>query len=295
MPGCSVPDGRLAVVGATEATRGCKHRCRHCPIVPVYDGQFRVVPAEVVLADIRAQVALGAEHITFGDPDFLNGPTHARRIVEALHAEFPQLTYDVTVKVEHLLAHDALLPVLRDTGCAFVTTAVESLDDGVLARLEKGHTRADVEAVVARSRDLGLVLSPTFIAFTPWTTRDGVGRFLDDLERLDLVDHVASVQLTLRLLVTWRSRLLELEEVRALVGAFDPSSLTYRWRHPDPAVDALQHELMRLVGARAAAPRAAVFRDVRRRVDLALGRTPRVETPRLARAAIPYLTEPWYC
>ncbi len=43
------PDGRLAVVGATEATRGCKHRCRHCPIVPVYDGQFRVVPVEVVL------------------------------------------------------------------------------------------------------------------------------------------------------------------------------------------------------------------------------------------------------
>ena len=289
------PDGRLAVVGATEATRGCKHRCRHCPIVPVYNGQFRVVPAEAVLADIRAQVGLGAEHITFGDPDFLNGPTHARRIVEALHAEFPQLTYDVTVKVEHLVAHDALLPVLRDTGCAFVTTAVESLDDEVLARLEKGHTRADVEAVVARSRELGLVLSPTFIAFTPWTTLDGVGRFLDDLERLDLVDHVASVQLTLRLLVTWRSRLLELEDVRALVGAFDPSSLTYRWRHPDPAVDALQHELMRLVGARAAAPRAAVFHDVRRRVDVALGRAPRAETPRVARAAIPYLTEPWYC
>src|SRR5262249_5810171 len=23
--------------GYTEASRGCKHRCRHCPIVPVYD------------------------------------------------------------------------------------------------------------------------------------------------------------------------------------------------------------------------------------------------------------------
>src|SRR5262245_23623969 len=44
------------VVGSTEASRGCKHRCRHCPIVPVYDGHFRVVSADVVLADIRAQV-----------------------------------------------------------------------------------------------------------------------------------------------------------------------------------------------------------------------------------------------
>jgi hypothetical protein len=288
-------DGRLAVVGATEASRGCKHRCRHCPVVPVYDGQFRVVPAEVVLADVRTQVGAGAEHITFGDPDFLNGPTHARRIVEALHDEWPALTYDVTIKVEHLRAHDALLPVLRDTGCAFVTTAVESFDDAVLGRLEKGHTRADVEAVVTRCRDLGLVLSPTFIAFTPWTSLDGFARFLDDLEGLELVEHVAPVQLTLRLLVTWRSRLLELDEVRALVGDFDRTSLTYPWRHPDPAVDALQHDVMRLVGVRAAASRPSVFTEVRHLSDDALGRTGRAERPHLARAAIPYLTEPWYC
>lgn len=289
------PDGRLAVVGATEATRGCKHRCRHCPIVPVYDGQFRVVPVEVVLADIRAQVAAGAEHITFGDPDFLNGPTHARRLVEALHAEWPVLTYDATIKVEHLRAHDVLLPVLRDTGCAFVTTAVESLDDAVLLRLEKGHTRADLEAVTARCREIGLALSPTFIAFTPWTTLDGFARFLDDVAALGLVEHVAPVQWTLRLLVTWQSRLLELDDVRALVGPFDPATLTYPWRHPDPAVDALQREVMRLVGVRAGAPRAALFTAIRRLAEAALGRAPGADAPLVARAAIPYLTEPWYC
>jgi radical SAM superfamily enzyme YgiQ (UPF0313 family) len=289
------PDGRLAVVGATEATRGCKHRCRHCPIVPVYDGQFRVVPVEVVLADIRAQVASGAEHITFGDPDFLNGPTHARRLVEALHAEWPAVTYDVTIKVEHLRHHDALLPVLRDTGCAFVTTAVESLDDAVLSRLAKGHSRADVGAVAERCRQVGLTLSPTFIAFTPWTTLEGFARFLDDVDALGLVAHVAPVQWTLRLLVTWQSRLLELDDVRALVGGFDPATLTYPWRHPDPAVDALQREVMRLVGVRATAARGVLFAAVQQLADAALGRASRVETPMVARAAIPYLTEPWYC
>ena len=72
-------------VGYTEASRGCKHLCRHCPVVPVYEGAFRVVQPDVVLADIRQQVSAGAEHITFGDPDFFNGPTHAIRIVDALH------------------------------------------------------------------------------------------------------------------------------------------------------------------------------------------------------------------
>ena len=131
-----MPDGTARVVGSTEATRGCKHLCRHCPIVPVYDGQFRVVPVDVVLADIRAQVAQGAMHVSFGDPDFFNGPTHARRIVEAFHREFPSVTYDAIIKVEHLLTHRELLPVLVETGCLFVTSAVESVDDDALLEWE---------------------------------------------------------------------------------------------------------------------------------------------------------------
>jgi radical SAM superfamily enzyme YgiQ (UPF0313 family) len=91
--------GQQVTVGYTEASRGCKHLCRHCPIVPVYNGRFRIVQPEIVLADIRQQVAAGAEHITFGDPDFFNGPGHAIPLVTALHQEFPHLTYDVTIKV----------------------------------------------------------------------------------------------------------------------------------------------------------------------------------------------------
>src|SRR6202008_1252516 len=84
-----MPDGRRKTVGNTDASRGCKHVCRHCPIVPVYEGAFRIVPLDVVMQDVAAQVGAGAEHISFGDPDFFNGPTHARRLVERLSAEFP--------------------------------------------------------------------------------------------------------------------------------------------------------------------------------------------------------------
>ena len=286
-----LPDGRRRVAGATDGTRGCKHRCRHCPIVPVYDGHFRVVPVDVVLADIENQVAAGAEHITFGDPDFFNGPTHARRIVEALHERQPAVSYDVTIKVEHLLAHRELLPVLARTGCAFITSAVESVDDSVLARLEKGHTRADFIRAVTLCRDAGVALAPTFVAFTPWTTIESYRELLDAIARLGLVEHVAPVQWGLRLLITQGSRLLELEDVRARVQPFDPLTLTYPWTHDDPAVDALQQAIMRTVGVKLTRSRAAMFSEV-----CALAGTRASQEWHLpARAAIPYLNEPWYC
>jgi len=293
-----MPDGTRKIVGATDATRGCMHRCRHCPIVPVYDGQFRVVPVDVVLADVRAQVGQGATHITFGDPDFFNGPTHARRIVESLHREFPSLTYDAIIKVEHLLKHRDLLPVLAQTGCLFITSAVESVDDAVLAKLEKGHTRADFTAAAEACSEAGLTLVPTFVAFTPWTTLDSYIDLLDVVQNLGLVGNVAPIQWSIRLLVTWESRLLELDDIRAGVGPFDPITLTYPWKHRDPRVDALQQQIMALAGVKLTRSREDIFAAVRELAHLARGEAGRSRTIDLvlpSRAAIPYLNEPWYC
>jgi radical SAM superfamily enzyme YgiQ (UPF0313 family) len=285
------------LTGYTEASRGCKHRCRHCPIVPVYDGRFRVVPVDVVLADVAAQVAAGARHITFGDPDFFNGIGHARAVLERFGREHPQISYDVTIKVEHLLQHEAALPLLRDTGCAFVTSAVEAIDDRILAALDKGHTRADFERVVERFRDIGLALTPTFVAFTPWTTIDSYCELLSAIDRLGLVDHVAPIQLAIRLLVTEGSRLLELPDIRAVIGGFNARTLTYPWIHPDPRVDALQKKVETLVGVNLSASRRTLFERVWTLANEAAGQPARILAgpPLPSRATVPYLNEPWYC
>jgi radical SAM superfamily enzyme YgiQ (UPF0313 family) len=212
-------------VGYTEASRGCKHLCRHRPVVPVYRGLFRIVQADVVLEDICRQVAVGAEHITFGDPEFFNGPGHAMPIVEALHREWPGLSYDVTIKVEHLLNHRDLLPVPKDTGCLFVTSAVESLDDAVLEKLAKGHTRASFKEALRLMRAVGLPLAPTFIPLTPWTTLVSYREFLRALVDLELADQVAPMQLAIRLLLPEGSLLLQLPEVRAMIEPFDARAL----------------------------------------------------------------------
>jgi len=281
--------------GYTEATRGCKHRCRHCPIVPVYDGRFRAVPADVVLADVRAQAAAGAQHITFGDPDFFNGPSHALAIVTALARDCPGVSYDVTIKVEHLRTHAGLLPVLRDTGCAFVTTAVESFEDEVLEQLRKGHTHADFQAVVAHCASIGLPLSPTFVAFTPWTTIDGYIAMLREIDRLALTGSVAPIQYAIRLLVPDGSLMLELEAVRDWISRFDPRSLTHVWQHADPRVDALQQAIERFVGSRLNAPRDEVFARVWTLAHEAAGLAAPSRDLLPSRATIPYLNEPWYC
>ena len=291
-----MPGGERRLVGYTEASRGCRHLCRHCPVVPIYEGQFRVVQPDVVLADVAAQVASGAQHITFGDPDFFNGPTHAMRIVTALHAAHPGVSYDVTIKVEHLLKQRDLVPQLAATGCAFVTSAIESVDDRVLGLFDKGHTRAEFLEAVAWCRASGVTLVPTFVAFHPWLTLASYCDLLDTIDALDLVEHVSPIQLAIRLLVPQGSRLLELEEMREHVGAFDAETLTYRWSHPDPRVDDLQRDVMAIVGTRLTSDRRSLFDEVRAIAHERAGVPNRVDTrPARARATVPYLNEPWYC
>jgi radical SAM superfamily enzyme YgiQ (UPF0313 family) len=293
-----VPGDGFRIVGSTEASRGCKHLCRHCPIVPVYKGVFRIVGRDVVLEDVRRQVAGGAQHITFGDPDFFNGIRHAMELVEAFHREFPVVTYDVTIKIEHLLKYEEHLPTLRDTGCLFVISAVESVDNGVLEFLDKGHTREDFVRVVKTFRDLGMTLHPTFVPFTPWTTVDGYLYLLRVIEEQGVIENVAPIQLGIRLLIPEGSRMLELEDVRHQVGPFDPQSLAYPWKNTDPRLDALSDTVQEIAAAaeRQKESRPATFERIWKAAHAAAGLpAPQIDIPSSSRAAIPFLSEPWYC
>ena len=291
-------NGEQRTVGYTEASRGCKHLCRHCPIVPVYEGRFRIVQREVVLEDIRRQVAAGASHITFGDPDFFNGLGHSLALVEELHREHPRLTYDVTTKIEHLLKHARHLKTLRDTGCLFVTSAVESIDDWVLRLLDKGHTREDFIRVVEMFRNVGLNLSPTFVTFTPWTSLEGYLDLLSLLAELDLADSVSPVQLAIRLLIPAGSKLLELPEVRARIGEFSERELSYRWTHSDAGVEQLFREVRATVRQTEnnRRTRREIFFQVWDLAERAAGGMGKSSFPPLpARATLPYINEPWFC
>jgi radical SAM superfamily enzyme YgiQ (UPF0313 family) len=292
-----VPGDGYRIVGSTEASRGCKHLCRHCPIVPVYKGVFRVVPQHIVLEDVRRQVAAGAQHISFGDPDFFNGIGHALPLVEEFHREFPSVTYDVTIKIEHLKKYEEQIPKLKETGCLFVISAVESVDDAVLAALEKGHTRADFLHVANMFGTLGMTLHPTFVTFSPWTSIESYLDLLRVIYEQELTENVPPIQLGIRLLIPAGSQMLELEDIRQSIGSFDAQSLVYPWKHTDSRVDALCEKVQGIAAGvdREKVTRSEAFERVWQVAHSAAG----IVAPQLSHRgdarAVPFLSEPWYC
>lgn len=288
---------REQLAGYVEASRGCRHTCAHCPIVPVYTGRFFVVPAEVVLADIGQQVDAGARHITFGDPDFLNGPKHALRLARDLHARWPALTFDFTTKVEHILQHRKLFSEFARLGCTFVVSAIESVSDRVLTRLRKGHTAADIDAALAILDAAGLALQPTLVAFTPWTALADYLAQLEFIRERGLIRHIPSVQLTIRLLLPPGSPLLGEPDASEWLGELDADAFTYRWTHPDPRLDALHAQVAaRVVAAQACGePAAVTFEAVRRLAYSLAGQTPPTHAAAPLRPQPPRLTENWFC
>ena len=292
-----MPDGAKKVVGFAEASRGCKHLCRHCPIVPVYEGKLRIIPREVVASDIRNQVDAGAEHISFGDPDFLNGPGHALKVVRALHEEFPHITYDATIKIEHILRYQDLMVELKDTGSLFITSAVESVDNQILEYLDKGHTREDFIAAVRVLRHVGIILAPTFVAFTPWTTLGGYIDLLQQVVDLKLVESIPPVQLSIRLLVPKGSYLFKLPDFRERVDDFDPTKLGYPWRHQDPRIDKLQQTVAACVAGaeQEGRSRSETFTEIWQLAHHAAGEPCVMPARGQVGEEIPRLSEPWYC
>ena len=291
-------DGEHRPVGYVEASHGCAHRCRHCPLPVIYDGRIRIIADDVVLDDVDHLVAAGARHITFGDPDFFNGVHHSRRIVQAMHQRFPSLTFDCTVKVEHVLRHAELWPAFAEAGCLFVVSALETTNDAILARLDKGHTAAQGREAVELLRRHGIEMHPSFLPFTPWTTLDDVVDIVDFVAEHDLIANVDPVQYTIRLLVPERSLLLDDRELLARLGPYDPVRLSYQWTSADPTLDALQRDLAALVERAAASGQSVetTFMDINATVRAAAGSsTTAAAIPAGSTAGRPRLSEPWFC
>jgi radical SAM superfamily enzyme YgiQ (UPF0313 family) len=283
--------GEERLVGYVEASHGCVHTCRHCPVPTVYEGRIRIVRADSVLEDVEQLVEMGARHITFGDPDFLNGRKHSLAVVRAMHQRFPELTFDCTVKVEHILEFPQVWPELSRSGCLFVVTAMECMSDAILERLGKGHTARDAADAIALLREHGIEPRPSFMPFTPWTTLDDVVELLDFVARHDLVGNVDPVQYTIRLLLPEGSLLLDHPDMQPYLGGYDAERLSWTWSAEDPEMDELQARLGALAESAAAASEDPARTYERIRAEVGAGA--QIEAGSVE--GRPRLTEPWFC
>lgn len=235
-------------------------------------------------------------HMTWGDPDFLNGPRHSMSLLAAIHERHPSLTHDVTIKVEHLLRHADLLDDLGRFGVLFVVSAFESVDDRTLALLEKGHSTTDMVRAIDLVRSAGMDIHPSWMPFVPWTTPDHVAAIFSFLAGHDLLGSTDPVQMSIRLLIPRDSLMLALPEVRRTVTAYDETALGWTWTSEDPEADRLQRRLAGLaeqgVGGSDVDTLVAMWREALQATgadpDDAV-RPPTITTGR------PRLSESWFC
>ena len=290
-------DGEEQLAGYVEASHGCVHKCRHCPVPVAYDGRIRIVGSSVVMADIAQLVAAGARHITFGDPDFLNGVKHSLQVARELHRHFPEVTFDCTTKVEHILEHRQVWRELSEYGCLFVISAFESLNAEILTYLDKGHTADEAAQAVALLREHGIEIRPSWLPFTPWATPQDILEILDFVIANEMVGNVDPIQYTIRLLVPKGSLLLDRPEITPHLQDYDRDRLTYDWQAGDPQLDRLHAELAEIVEADVAAEVDSVstFRTLYRAVADAAGRHSADPADLGDVEPRPRLTEAWFC
>jgi Radical SAM superfamily len=286
--------GTTRLAGAVEASHGCRHRCRHCPIPAVYDGRIRVVPQPNVLEDIDNLVSAGAEHITFGDADFLNAPAHSLSLIESAHEAHPGITFDATIKVEHLVDHADLLERLAAANLLFVVSAFESVDPATLEILDKGHTVDDMVRAVGLVKGAGINIRPTWLPFFPWTEPDDVADIFEFLAGNDLVSATDPVQMAIKLLVPRGSLLETHPSLLPHLKGYDNAALTWRWEFADDRTAVLFEDLETIAAdaSDCGQETAVTLNEMRSAVAHASGRT---IPPFVHGHDVPRLTESWYC
>ena len=291
--------GEERLVGSVAASRGCSHRCRHCPVPVVYDGRVRPVEVDKVLADVEALVGNGARHINFADPDFFNSPRHSARVLTAFAGRHPDVSCDVTIKVEHILRHRDMLSLLADARCAFVVSAFESTSDQILGILDKGHTSSEASIAVKALREYGIEIRPSWLPFTPWTTMQHLVDLLNFVIAHDLIDNVDPVQYSIRLLVPEGSLLLAHEAIQPHISGYDSAVIGWSWTNPDPAIDELQSTLAGIVESRLGDPLHDTFERIEGAIRAATDDTSdRPVVGSVSKGAMgnrARLSEPWFC
>ncbi len=293
-----VVDGVHKLVGHVESTRGCRHSCLHCPVPTAYHGRIQINPVDTILTDIRGLLDQGATHITFGDPDFLNAPIHASKIIEGLDAlSSEDISFDATIKVEHILKYPSLIEKMAASGCSMITSAVESLNDEVLSRLDKGHTAEQAYEATEIVQKLGITLHPSFLPFTPWTTNRDLADIVDYCYHFGLEEVVEPVQFGIRLLLPPGSLLLSSENRDFEILDYDPTTMGYRWQHSDRRIDELAIKVASLAEEATYAKQSNLetLHAIRHIAYQFIDKVPPAITRGTTIQSSTKLAEPWFC
>ena len=282
------------IAGSVETTYGCKHECTHCPVPIEFKGMFKTFGTEKIITDVTNQVEEGAKHISFNDPDFFNGPKHALKILQLLNEKHPSITYDSTIKVEHILKYPDYFQELKNLNMLFVISAFETTNDHVLNILQKNHSFNDLNKAVELSLENNIDIRPTWMPFSPWTEQNDLISIIKLIEKYKLRETVDPIQLTIKLLVPKNSLILKRPEMKEYLLDYDPSSFSYAWKYKFPNIDNIQNELFTYVLQHESENEYAQYLGL---VDILESHTNEtlLNSEKYSQRIVPKLSETWFC
>jgi radical SAM superfamily enzyme YgiQ (UPF0313 family) len=160
-----LPYGRLALV---ETSRGCHFDCEFCSIAGFFRQSFRPRPIADIVAELRT---LPQKYLFFVDDNIGADPERLRELCEAL---IPLKRRWIGQLSLHVAQDDALLRLLRRSGCEGVLIGFESLNPQILAAMGKSVNAGgtDYDAALGRLRRHGLSVYATFVFGYDGDTRE---------------------------------------------------------------------------------------------------------------------------
>ena len=159
---------------------GCPFRCRFC-IMSNLGFKFRSV--ENVIAELKHIKSLGINEIYFDDQTFGVNRIRAKELCNAMLANDLQMKWSCFSRVD--LMDEEVLLEMKNAGCHTIMFGVESSNEEILRKYEKGFTIAQVEKTFALCRKLGIRTLATFMLGFPEESEESVINTIEFSKRLN--------------------------------------------------------------------------------------------------------------
>jgi len=179
-----------------EIQQGCDHRCTFC-IIPFARGPNRSISPDRIVERVRTLVENGYAEVVLTGVDVCSygadtpGAPRLGDLAQRVLADVPELQRLRLTTLDPAAVDDGLFRLLAEEPrlMAHLHLSLQAADDGVLKRMRRRHTRADVAAVIERARRLRpeTVFGADLIAGFPTETDEQFAATLAAVDDLGLV------------------------------------------------------------------------------------------------------------
>ncbi len=135
LPRQMVQSGNYSTPNATYATMGCQNKCKFCSISTVYNAHHFTRPVEEVVGEVAS---FDTKFFMFVDDNLTQNRDYALDLMSELTPLKKQWITQASIEIAD---DDELLSAMSDAGCIGVFIGLESFNETVLDRTEKGFNR----------------------------------------------------------------------------------------------------------------------------------------------------------